>query len=56
VLAREGMRDGCWPVRAVPIDEVRDKLERRPNYFGAIDEAPKRFTPRLHPATSWPRR
>lgn len=49
LLAREG-HDTSLSATRLPMDEVREKLERRPYYFGAIDEAAEAFYERLNPA------
>lgn len=46
LLAREG-HDTSLSGTRLPMDEVRDLLERRSNYFGAIDEAAEAFSARL---------
>lgn len=48
LLAREG-HDTSLSATRLPMDEVREKLERRPHYFGAIDEAAEAFYARLNP-------
>ncbi|WP_439615052.1 helix-turn-helix domain-containing protein [Shinella sp.] len=48
LLAREGHATTLSGA-LLPMDEVRDKLENRPNYFGAIDEAAERFHAALAP-------
>ena len=42
LLAREGHETNLSSTR-LPMDEVREKLERRPNYFAYIDEAAEMF-------------
>ncbi|MBB4064167.1 helix-turn-helix domain-containing protein [Gellertiella hungarica] len=46
LLAREG-HDTSLSGTRLPMDEVRETLERRPNHFAAIDEAAERFHARL---------
>ncbi|MCP8896849.1 DUF2083 domain-containing protein [Shinella daejeonensis] len=48
LLAREG-RGAVLSGALLPLDEVRGKLEVRPNYFAAIDEAAERFHAALAP-------
>ena len=48
LLAREGHATTLSGT-LLPMDEVRDRLEGRPNYFGAIDEAAERFHAALAP-------
>ena len=48
LLAREGHATAL-PATLLPMDEVRGKLEGRPNYFGRIDEAAERFHAALEP-------
>ncbi len=42
LLAREG-HDTSVSAARLPMDEVRDVLEKRPNYFGRIEEAAEQF-------------
>jgi XRE family transcriptional regulator, fatty acid utilization regulator len=42
LLAREG-HDTHLSGTQLPFDEVRDKMERRPNYYAALDAAAERF-------------
>ena len=46
LLAREGHETQLSSTR-MPMDEVREKLERRPNYFAAIDAAAEAFYEKL---------
>ncbi|MDX3929608.1 MAG: short-chain fatty acyl-CoA regulator family protein [Shinella sp.] len=48
LLAREGHATSLSSAR-LPMDEVRETLERRANYFGGIDEAAERFQAALSP-------
>ena len=48
LLAREGHATTLAGT-ALPMDEVRETLERRPNYYAAIDEAAERFHAALAP-------
>lgn len=48
LLAREGRATSLAGAR-MPMDEVRDKLEKRPNYFDGIDMAAERFHELLAP-------
>ena len=48
LLAREGHATSVAGAQ-LPMDEVREKLESRPNYFAAIDEAAERFHAALTP-------
>src|SRR5690606_3151600 len=48
LLAREGHATTLSGT-LLPMDEVRDKLEGRPNYFDAIDDAAERFHAALAP-------
>jgi predicted transcriptional regulator/transcriptional regulator with XRE-family HTH domain len=49
ILAREGHATSLAGA-LLPMDEVREKLEGRPNYFGRIDEAAEHFHASLAPA------
>jgi XRE family transcriptional regulator, fatty acid utilization regulator len=49
LLAREGRGTALAETR-LPLDEVRDIFERRPNHFPAIEEAAEAFAARLAPA------
>lgn len=42
LMAREGHETSLSGTR-MPIDEVREKLERRPNFFGAVEDAAEAF-------------
>ena len=48
ILAREGHETSVAGAR-LPIDEVREQLERRPNHFAAIEDAAEEFMGRLEP-------
>ena len=48
ILAREGHETSVSGTH-LPIDEVRDRLERRPNFFGRIEDAAEQFAQRLGP-------
>jgi predicted transcriptional regulator/DNA-binding XRE family transcriptional regulator len=48
LLAREGRATALSATR-LPIDEVRDTFERRPNHFAAIEEEAESFTALLDP-------
>lgn len=48
LLAREGHETSLSAAR-LPIDEVREKLERRANFFAGIDNAAEAFHARLAP-------
>ncbi|QRM54278.1 helix-turn-helix domain-containing protein [Sinorhizobium sp. BG8] len=48
LLAREGHATSISAAR-LPMDEVRETLEQRPNYFAAIEEAAERFHATLAP-------
>ena len=48
LLSREGHATSLAEAR-LPMDEVREKLERRPNYFDGIDVAAERFHQTLAP-------
>lgn len=48
LLAREGHDTSVSSAR-LPMDEVRDVLEKRPNYYGRIEEAAERFHAELKP-------
>lgn len=48
LLAREG-HDTSLSAKRLPMDEVRDVLERRPYFFTAIEEAAEAFHDRLAP-------
>jgi predicted transcriptional regulator/transcriptional regulator with XRE-family HTH domain len=48
LLSREGHLPALTGAR-LPLDEVRDQLERRPNFFAAIDEAAEAFHAKLAP-------
>lgn len=48
LLAREG-HDTSLSAARLPMDEVREKLERRSHYFGAIEEAAEVFHQKLAP-------
>lgn len=61
LLAREG-HDTSLSGTRLPMDEVRELLERRPNYFPALDEAAEALALRLgtgegllHPLKEWMR-
>ncbi len=49
LLAREG-HDTSLSAARLPMDEVREKLERRPYFFAAIEDAAEAFHQRLDPA------
>jgi Predicted transcriptional regulator len=46
MLAREGHQTSVAGAR-LPIDEVREQLERRPNFFAGIEDAAEEFSQRL---------
>ncbi|MDO9418288.1 helix-turn-helix domain-containing protein [Pararhizobium sp.] len=48
LLAREGHMTALSGAR-LPIDEVRDRLEKRPNFFADVDAAAERFYASLSP-------
>ena len=48
LLSREGHQPALTGAR-LPLDEVRDRLERRANFFAAIDDAAEAFYGRLSP-------
>jgi predicted transcriptional regulator/DNA-binding XRE family transcriptional regulator len=48
LLAREG-HDASVSATRLPMDEVRDVLEKRPNYFASIETAAERFHGELKP-------
>lgn len=48
LLAQEGRATALAGAR-LPVDEVRETLERRPNHFAAIEEATEAFSGMLHP-------
>lgn len=48
LLAREGKATSLSSAR-MPVDEVRETLERRPNHFAAIEEEGEAFTALLQP-------
>ena len=48
LLAREGHEPSIAGTR-LPIDEVREALERRPNFFGRIEDAAEAFSTQLAP-------
>ncbi len=49
LLAREGHETAVSAAR-LPADEVRELLERRPNYFAQLDDAAERFHEAIKPA------
>lgn len=49
LLAREGHQTGMAAAR-LPADEVRDRLEHRPNFFARIEDAAEAFIAELAPA------
>lgn len=51
LLAREG-HDTSLSATRLPMDEVRDVLERRPHFFAAIEDAAEAFHDRLAPGDS----
>ena len=53
MLAREGHQTSVAGAR-LPIDEVREQLERRPNFFAGIEDAAEEFSRRLSPADDLP--
>lgn len=57
LLAREGHETSLSGAK-LPIDEVREVFERRPNYFARLDEAAEAFhaTLNLSPGTISPSR
>ncbi len=48
LLAREG-HDASVSATRLPMDEVRDVLEKRPNYFARIEDAAEKFHQELKP-------
>jgi predicted transcriptional regulator/DNA-binding XRE family transcriptional regulator len=48
LLSQEGHAPALTGAR-MPLDEVRDRLERRPNFFAAIEDAAEAFHARLAP-------
>jgi len=48
LLSKEGQAPALTGAR-VPLDEVRDRLERRPNFFAAIETAAEAFHAKLAP-------
>jgi predicted transcriptional regulator/DNA-binding XRE family transcriptional regulator len=48
LLSREGHLPALTGAR-LPLDEVRDRLERRPNFFAVIEDAAEAFYARLAP-------
>ncbi|CCF17997.1 Transcriptional regulator [Pseudorhizobium banfieldiae] len=53
ILAKEGHETSVSATH-LPIDEVRDRLERRPNFFGRIEDAAEEFVQRLGPGEDLP--
>ncbi|CAD7054675.1 XRE family transcriptional regulator [Pseudorhizobium endolithicum] len=53
MLAREGHQTSVAGTR-LPIDEVREQLERRPNFFAGIEDAAEEFGRRLSAADDLP--
>jgi XRE family transcriptional regulator, fatty acid utilization regulator len=53
LLAREG-HETLLSGATLPIDDVRQKLERRPNYFHALDMAAEAFHAKLSPGDDLP--
>ena len=53
LLAREG-HDTSVSAARLPMDEVREVLEKRPNYFARIEEAAEHFYQELNPREDLP--